>query len=1274
MQRLYLPMKRIFLLIVCLIPVFSSFAQTRHYKINWDIPAEKEMGRPDAVRLFDAQNYDFTGEEVYFKDVFADAGRVNPESVKLKNLKYSPVDAGTIDKMGLKIKKRAFMASMHTSRAKNLFVTTLQINPLIKKDGIYYKLDAFDIEFAYQYAREKSPFKRQIYDSKWATGEWYRFKISKSGVYKLDKDFFTSLGIKTEEIDPAEIKIMGNGCRLMPLANEVPFPEDIMEVAVRFYGDGNGKFDDNEYFLFYAQGPEWSEENDTNLNIYTDDFYYFVQTGAGTGKRMLPYIEPGGNIENTYTDYLSYRFYEKDETNFTRMGRKFYEKPFPSSDYIKEIEFDFPGLITSKPVSFVVKGATDYKGTTAFKVDLNGEYAGQANLSFGGNIQVGDENAVYGSRTVSQEKIHIAVSFVDYGHFDAKFYLNYVNVSAYVGLKGYGKQFVFYHPQAWTSQGTGEYRFQQAENIKEVWDITDIYQAAFYENTSASFSLKFLQGQKKKFIAVDTEDLYIPEIPEESKLENQNLHREVFEPDGVYGDPEMLIITPAFLHHKAVELAEMHRKNNQRVFVADLEKIYNEFGTGSQDIAAIRNFIRYVYWNASSSSSRLKYVLMFGDASVDYKGLLAEYELSNGENSNIVPIYQALNDFSLVYSYCSDDFFALMDQNEGRMFVYEQPDIAMGRFILRTEEEAETLINKYRVYFSEDSMRPWRTDITLWSDDWDKSSDNFVVNVEQKIAAGLKQYHPEFNVYKLYMDAYVQEQTPGGPRYPQAKRDLLNLFEKGSLVIAYIGHGNEQVLTHERMLEMNDVMEMRNLNKLPLFTTLTCEFGRFDNPTEETTAEHMLWNNQGGALSLVTTVREIWISSADGMNSAFYENLFGLNSLSNGQIQYNPAEALRMTKILNHYSVKFALAYLGDPAFELAIPRPKIVLTKINDKATDTLRALQKVKIEGEVQDENGQILTGFQGKIYPRVFDKYIATQTLNNDNQGEIVYFEKLGRKIFTGKTMARNGKFAFEFVVPRDIAIAYDKGRLSFYGQNTEIEKNGYNESITIGGVDANAEKDDKPPVIKAYLNTTEFANGDITDPNPYLLLYLEDDHGINTIGGVGHDLMAILDENTDEAIILNDYYEADTDTYKKGKVKYRLLNLEPGWHNLKIKAWDVYNNPAETELSFRVVSAEKLELDKVLNYPNPFINYTEFWFTHNHPFEELDVMVQVYTITGKLVWSHRESIYTTGFLSRDIHWDGNDNFGNKLAKGVYIYKLSVRTSSGKTAKKTEKLVIL
>ena len=477
------------------------------------------------------------------------------------------------------------------------------------------------------------------------------------------------------------------------------------------------------------------------------------------------------------------------------------------------------------------------------------------------------------------------------------------------------------------------------------------------------------------------------------------------------------------------------------------------------------------------------------------------------------------------------------------------------------------------------------------------------------------------------------------------------------------------------MLELNDVLQLHNIDRLPLMTTMTCEFAKFDNPTRETAAEKMLWNPQGGVLEMVSTIREIYIPQAQEMDKVFYESLLGTTPALQGNIIRNPAEALRMTKVMTgSSSLQFNVAFLGDPGYDLAFPYPKVVLTSVNNKPTDTIRALQHVRITGQVQDNNGNLLTNFNGTINPIVFDKYIQTHTLVNDGIGDAVPFEKLGAKIFQGKADVVNGEFSFEFVVPKDINIAYGQGRISFYAEDDTEEKMGYDESITVGGVDINAEDDNTPPTIKAYMNDRNFVNGGITDPNPYLLIDLEDEHGINTIGGIGHDISAYLDDDQTNVFILNDFYETVNNSYQKGSVKYRLYDIAPGWHTVHIKAWDVYNNSIATSLDFQVVDDKDITIDRVLNYPNPFVDYTEFWFTHNHPFEDLDVMIQVYTISGKLVWQHRQSVISDGFLSREISWDGRDNFGEKLAKGVYVYKISVRAPNGKTAQKIEKLVIL
>jgi hypothetical protein len=209
----------------------------------------------------------------------------------------------------------------------------------------------------------------------------------------------------------------------------------------------------------------------------------------------------------------------------------------------------------------------------------------------------------------------------------------------------------------------------------------------------------------------------------------------------------------------------------------------------------------------------------------------------------------------------------------------------------------------------------------------------------------------------------------------------------------------------------------------------------------------------------------------------------------------------------------------------------------------------------------------------------------------------------------------------------------------------------------------------------MNDENFVFGGITNSSPVLLAKLNDEQGINTVGnGIGHDIVAILDANTENAIILNDYYEADLDNYQSGVVNYPFSNLSEGKHTITLKAWDVANNSSESTIEFTVVEESEVKIENLVNYPNPFTTNTEFIFQHNQPGVPLDVKLEVFTVSGKLVKSFNQVIVTDGFISREIRWDGRDDFGDRIGKGVYIYKLKVRSRNGSTAEKYEKLVIL
>jgi hypothetical protein len=369
---------------------------------------------------------------------------------------------------------------------------------------------------------------------------------------------------------------------------------------------------------------------------------------------------------------------------------------------------------------------------------------------------------------------------------------------------------------------------------------------------------------------------------------------------------------------------------------------------------------------------------------------------------------------------------------------------------------------------------------------------------------------------------------------------------------------------------------------------------------------------------------------------------------------------------------------LGDPALKLPLPNYTIITDSINHKDvlhnTDTLKALGKVTIHGHIADETNNIITNYNGLVYPMVLDKKRTITTLGND--GEIpMDFQTQNNILYKGKASVSNGHFQYSFVVPKDISYNYENGKISYYSLSSSSDAKGYFNDFIIGGTDNSAPPDHVGPQIKLYMNDENFVSGGVTDQNPVLYAILSDSSGINTVGnGIGHDITAILDNNTSDILVLNDYYESDVDNYQKGKIEYLFNKLEEGEHQLKVKVWDVYNNSSEGVLDFMVAESEKLAIKNLLNYPNPFTDQTAFYFDHNRPNEPLETMIQIFTVTGKLVKTIHATINSSGFRSEPIYWDGLDDFGDKLGRGVYIYQLKIRTLDGENVTKIEKLVIL
>ena len=617
----------------------------------------------------------------------------------------------------------------------------------------------------------------------------------------------------------------------------------------------------------------------------------------------------------------------------------------------------------------------------------------------------------------------------------------------------------------------------------------------------------------------------------------------------------------------------------------------------------------------------------------------------------------------------------MLEDNEGTMSSSHTVDVVSSRIPVSTITEASNVVDKILNYYDKESIGDWRNTITLLADDIDVAGEEVIEQGVESIADEIKNNKPIFNVNKIYVDAFVQQNSSGGERYPEVNKAITNAIEKGTLVFDYFGHGGEDGFASERILDVPQIQSFNNPNTLPLLITVTCDFSRFDKPNRITAGELTLKSKTGGAASMITTTREVFISTGQRFNEQLVRILLEFNNED-----YTIAEALAQAKNNFSSTQKFFIYHFGDPAMKLAVPEPNVKITKMNDvdvtQSLDTIKALSKIKFEGVITDDSNAVLNNFNGTLSTTIFDKLIDKTTLDNDGFGIKMVFDTQDSKIFRGKSTITNGAFSFDFIVPKDIKIAYGKAKLSFYAENGETDKAGSNFDVVVGGINENAPEDTVGPEIQLFMNDESFIDGGNTNSSPNLIASLFDVSGINTsITAVDHDIVGILDGDTSNPIILNDFYQTELDDFTNGKVNYTLRDLEVGPHTLKIKAWDTYNNSSETTLNFVVVSDAILNLENVLNYPNPFVNYTEFWFNHNKPNEPLEVQVQVFTVSGKLVKTINQNVQTTGNLSRNITWNGLDDFGNKIGKGVYVYKLKVKsTTSTLVSEKYEKLVIL
>lgn len=1108
-----------------------------------------------------------------------------------------------------------------------------------------------------------------------SSGNWYKIAVKEAGVYKIDLPFLNSLGINTGSLSSNTIRIFGNGGEMLPERAGAPKTDDLAENAIWVEDGGDGVLNGNDYILFYARGPHiWVKDSANKTfahlkNLYSEQSYYYITVG-GSNKRVETFSNPGfSNV--TITDFNERFFYEKDTFNLLSSGRSWLGEEFS----------DGPGKMLTRtyviPVTAVAGmpctfnttcAARSFNTASRFAIRVNNQQVTAFNIA---PVATGpyDLFATSQKNTVSfvPASASLSVSF-DYttGSTGSQGWLDWFEVlpRRSLSLAGIGQlQF-----RDWNSVGagnTGRFVIKDATAATQVWDVTNPLQPVRMQGsiTGTDYSFNAACNSLREYIAFNNSGFLSPTAV--GRVSNQDLHNSTV--------ADYLIVTHASLQAQAKRLAQYHQqRDNLRTVVVTTEEVFNEFSSGTPDPSAVRDFVK-MYFDKSGNDStiRPRYLLLFGAGSFDYKNRVAN-------NTNLVPVYETPESLDPLATYTADDYFGFLDDNDdingnGTYLL----DIGIGRIPAVSENEAQSMVDKIIAYNSTTAFGPWRNEYTFVADDEDN---NLHLQDAEAITAIVAATDSLLNIDKIYLDAYKQQSNSSGSRYPDVNLAINNKIYSGTLIWNYAGHGSYRRLAEEVILDQDIINTFNNPTKLPLFITATCDVAPHDNPLVSSIGENLLLRARTGAIALMTTTRLVFAYSNRIMNANYTS--VSLTKKTDGTYR-SLGDAVKLAKNTTYTfsgdinnNRKFTL--LGDPALTLAFPQYKVRTTAINGTTVaavpDTLKALSEYTITGRVEDNAGNIMTGFNGTVYPVVFDKPQTVSTLANDPGSFKTTFQVQKSMLFKGKAQVTNGVFSFNFVVPKDINYQYGNGKISYYAAGETTDANGTHTNIIIGG-SGNGVTDKDGPGIKAYLNDEKFVSGSITNDKPVLLVKLEDSTGINIMGtGIGHDLVAILDNDQKNPFVLNEFYEAEVNNYKKGIVRFQLPQMAEGLHTLQIKAWDVANNSSERTLEFRVVKQADFALDHVLNYPNPFTTHTTFWFEHNRPGEQLNVSIRIFSVAGKLVKTIRSTIFSPGNRSSEVQWDGRDDYGSKIGRGVYIYRLRVQTTDGKAVERLEKLFIL
>lgn len=1087
------------------------------------------------------------------------------------------------------------------------------------------------------------------------SGKWVKIQVAEDGIYKLTAADLKKMGFSNLD----KVAVYGYGGWPLDEDFSTTYIDDVPEVAVWRGAD---------YLLFYGKGPrkwEYSSSDKSFIhtnNPYSNYGYYFVTEKETTGRTMEKAASAAGATlqVTTFDDYV---LHEEELVSVNSSGRELYGESFTST-LSRDFTISVPGITNDEgkaTLSFISRG----NGTITMNVDGNALISGSVSVP-SDEYEVARE--LYRERAWMADKgetVKVNIGYSTTGHKNV--HLNYFRLQMKRQLKVYDNYTFF---RSLSARGNASrFVIQGADASTLVFDVTDGVNPQQMETslngTELSFSIP-ASASLREFVVVKPSQIKAPVTVGE--VANQNLH--------ALPQQDMIIIAQPNFTTQAERLAEAHRtKDNLTVRVVTPESIYNEFSSGTPDATAYRRFMKMFYDRKTSEADAPKYLLLFGDGSFDNRKLTSAWK--SVDMSNMLLTYQTENSLSS-QSYVIDDYFGFLDDADNKKSLQNKKlCLGIGRFPIRTVEQATQMVDKVISYMENKNTGSWKNNLCFMADDGSNTDGFMTEHMEfaDQLAGYVESEHPEFLVNKLYYDAYKKDMTAG--TYPDVRSGLQKLLKDGLLLFNYTGHGGTTALSDEKVLTQTDINQF-TYTHLPVWVTATCDFTRFDD-LNTSAGEDVFLNKSSGGIALFTTVRVAYSRPNFPINDNVIRNLFERN---NGR-RRTLGEVMQATKNTLSSVYKLGFCLIGDPAVKIAYPEFGMKVTTVNGQSVDgnsiSFKALEKITVEGEVLDASGQLVTDFTGIVNPTVKDSKVTVTCLKNSNKDDspAFTFTDYPNTIFIGNDSVRNGKFSFTFTVPKDISYSNLQGKMNLYAVDTESgnEAQGNFDNFIVGGTSDTAETDTIGPEIRAlYLNDTTFVDGGQVNATPYFVAELWDKSGVNITGSsVGHDMMLVIDESTVLSYNLNSYYELLPGEDGTGIVKFPIPALEPGKHTAEFWVWDILNNSTVRTFTFEVVEGLKPFLFDVIATPGIAREQVTFHLMHNRPESRMRVGIMVYDLAGRQLWKHEESGTSGLFENYTVSWDLTSG-GARMRPGVYIYRAAISTDNSKDATKARKFIIL